>query len=53
MNHPFVSSPPPRENFSGAAPPSIYRGAYEIGRPFAGGDFIPQHLAPELVEKYR
>jgi len=49
----FVSSPPPRENFSGAAPPSIYRGAYEIGRPFAGGDFIPQHLAPELVEKYR
>ena len=47
----FVASPPVKENF--ASPPIVYRGAYEIGRPFAGEDFIPQHLAPEQVAKYR
>jgi len=47
----FVSSPPSHENF--AAVPAVHRGAYEIGTPFAGGDFIPQHLAPEQIAKYR
>lgn len=47
----FVSSPPPHENFVTA--PAVHRGAYEIGTPFAGGDFIPQHLAPEQIAKYR
>lgn len=47
----FVPSPPAIRNFATA--PVVYRGAYELGRPFAGEDFIPQHLAPEQVAKYR
>jgi len=47
----FVSSPPAETNFQ--QEPAVYRGAYEFGSPFAGEDFIPQHLAPELVAKYR
>ena len=48
----FVASPPPEGNF-GDSEPVVYRGAYEFGTPFAGEDFIPQHVAPELLAKYR
>jgi len=48
----FVSSPPPSENFSGGVP-VVFRGAYELGVPLAGEDFVPQHLAPEQVAKLR
>jgi cytochrome c oxidase subunit 1 len=45
-----IPSPPPHDNFAGAFP-TIYRGPYEYSVPGAHEDFIPQHLAPELVEK--
>jgi cytochrome c oxidase subunit I len=48
----FVPSPPPKENF-GETEPVVYRGAYELGVPFAGTDFVPQHLAPEVLTRYR
>lgn len=47
----FMSSPAPSGNSLTA--PIVYRGAYEIGVPFAGEDFFPQHLAPEHPKKYR
>src|SRR5215813_6732663 len=48
----FVPSPPPKENFNGGVP-VVFRGAYELGVPLAGEDFVPQHLAPEQVAKLR
>jgi cytochrome c oxidase subunit 1 len=47
-----VSSPPPADDF-GASDPVVYRGAYEFSVPEAAEDFVPQHLAPELVVKAR
>jgi len=47
-----VPSPPPHDNFSGQAP-TVYRGPYEYSVPGAAEDYIPQHLAPELVAKAR
>jgi len=47
-----VASPPPKENFRGGVP-VVFRGAYELGVPVAGEDFVPQHLAPELLAKLR
>jgi len=44
----FVASPPPNGNF-GNFTPVVYRGAYFFGVPFAGADFLPQQLAPELI----
>ncbi|HJZ66077.1 MAG TPA: cbb3-type cytochrome c oxidase subunit I [Candidatus Acidoferrum sp.] len=48
----FVPSPPPKENFNGGVP-VVFRGAYELGVPLAGEDFVPQHLAPGQVAKLR
>jgi cytochrome c oxidase subunit 1 len=47
-----IASPPPSENFSGGVP-VVFRGAYELGVPLAGEDFVPQHLAPEELAKLR
>jgi len=47
-----VASPPPGENFRGGVP-VVFRGAYELGVPLAGEDFVPQHLAPEELAKLR
>jgi len=47
-----VASPPPSENFCGGVP-VVFRGAYELGVPLAGEDFVPQHLAPEELAKLR
>jgi len=45
-----VASPPPNENFRGGVP-VVFRGAYEFGVPVAGEDFVPQHVAPEVLAK--
>jgi cytochrome c oxidase subunit 1 len=45
-----VSSPPPDDDF-GARDPVVYRGAYEFSVPDVAEDFVPQHIAPELVVK--
>lgn len=42
-----VASPAPTDNF-GESMPVVYRGAYEFPVDFAQ-DFLPQHLAPELL----
>jgi len=47
-----VASPPPNENFGGGVP-VVFRGAYELGVPLAGEDFVPQHLVPEELAKLR
>jgi cytochrome c oxidase subunit I len=47
-----VASPPPSENFQGGVP-VVFRGAYELGVPLAGEDFVPQHLAPDQLAKLR
>ncbi len=47
-----VASPPPSENFQGGVP-VVFRGAYELGVPLAGEDFVPQHLTPERLAKLR
>jgi cytochrome c oxidase subunit I len=41
-------SPPLHENF-GTDGPRVYRGPYEYSVPGASSDFLPQHLAPELI----
>lgn len=43
----------PTRSGNSTAAPVVYRGAYEIGVPFASEDFLPQHLAPEHPKKYR
>src|ERR1700747_2305729 len=45
-----VSSPPPVDDF-GAIDPVVYRGAYEFCLPDVAEDFVPQHIAPEEVDK--
>jgi len=45
-----IPSPPPFDNFAGHVP-EVYRGPYELSVPGAADDFIPQHLAPELVAR--
>ena len=45
-----IPSPPPYDNFGGVEP-VVYRGPYEFSVPGAADDFIPQHLAPDLVRK--
>lgn len=45
-----VASPPPSENFRGGVP-VVFRGAYEFGVSLAGEDFVPQHVAPEVLAK--
>ncbi|HLZ13757.1 MAG TPA: cbb3-type cytochrome c oxidase subunit I [Candidatus Acidoferrum sp.] len=47
-----VASPPPSENFRGGVP-VVFRGAYELGVPLAGEDFVPQHVGPEELAKLR
>ena len=47
-----VASPPPSENFRGGVP-VVFRGAYELGVPLAGEDFVPQYLDPERLAKLR
>jgi cytochrome c oxidase subunit I len=45
-----ISSPPPFDNFGGVEP-VVYHGPYEFSVPGAADDYIPQHLAPDLVRK--
>jgi cytochrome c oxidase subunit 1 len=45
-----IPSPPPHDNFGGLEP-VVYHGPYEFSVPGAADDFIPQHLAPNLVRK--
>jgi cytochrome c oxidase subunit 1 len=45
-----IPSPPPFDNFGGLEP-VVYHGPYEFSVPGAADDFIPQHLAPNLVRK--
>jgi cytochrome c oxidase subunit 1 len=45
-----IPSPPPHDNFGGVEP-VVYHGPYEFSVPGAADDFIPQHLAPNLVRK--
>jgi cytochrome c oxidase subunit 1 len=45
-----VPSPPPHDNFGGEER-TIYRGPYEFSVPGVTEDFVPQHLAPEMVGK--
>jgi len=47
-----TASPPPLDNFAGNYP-SVYRGPYDFSVPGAKEDFVPQHLAPELVARVR
>ncbi len=47
-----IESPPPHENFRGGVP-VVFRGAYEFGVSVAGEDFLPQHVAPEILAKLR
>jgi cytochrome c oxidase subunit 1 len=45
-----IPSPPPHDNFGGLEP-IVYHGPYEFSVPGAADDYIPQHLAPNLVRK--
>ena len=45
-----IPSPPPHDNFGGHEP-VVYHGPYEFSVPGAADDYIPQHLAPDLVRK--
>jgi cytochrome c oxidase subunit 1 len=45
-----IPSPPPHDNFGGIEP-VVYHGPYEFSVPGAADDYIPQHLAPDLVRK--
>lgn len=45
-----IPSPPPHDNFGGHIP-VVYHGPYEFSVPGYVDDFIPQHLAPELMAK--
>ena len=45
-----IPSPPPHDNFGGIEP-MVYHGPYEFSVPGAADDYIPQHLAPNLVRK--
>jgi cytochrome c oxidase subunit 1 len=45
-----IPSPPPHDNFGGVEP-VVYHGPYEFSVPGAADDYIPQHLAPNLVRK--
>ncbi len=45
-----IPSPPPHDNFGGHEP-IVYHGPYEFSVPGAADDYIPQHLAPNLVRK--
>jgi len=45
-----IPSPPPHDNFGGLEP-VVYHGPYEFSVPGAADDYIPQHLAPNLVRK--
>jgi cytochrome c oxidase subunit 1 len=48
----FLPTPIPEDNF-GTRSPSVYRSAYLYGVPLAGLDFLPQHVAPERLAKFR
>src|ERR1700722_8979113 len=45
-----IPSPPPFDNFGGVEP-VVYHGPYEFSVPGAADDYVPQHLAPNLVRK--
>src|ERR1700687_5434887 len=45
-----IPSPPPHDTFGGIEP-IVYHGPYEFSVPGAADDYIPQHLAPNLVRK--
>jgi len=47
-----LPTPIPDDNF-GEQPPEVYRGAYLYGIPLGGLDFLPQHVSPERLAKFR
>jgi len=48
----FLPTPIPPDDFGGR-PPEVYRGAYLYGVPLAGLDFLPQHVPPERLARFR
>jgi cytochrome c oxidase subunit 1 len=48
----FLPSPIPDNDF-GEYAPAIYRSAYLYGVPLAGLDFLPQHVTPEHLARFR
>ena len=48
----FLPTPIPVDDFGGR-PPEVYRGAYLYGVPLAGLDFLPQHVPPERLARFR
>ena len=48
----YLPSPIPADDF-GEYLPVVYRSAYLYGEPLAGLDFLPQHVSPEQVAKFR
>ncbi len=48
----FLPSPIPDDDF-GEYAPAIYRSAYLYGVPLAGLDFLPQHVSPEHLARFR
>ena len=48
----FLPTPIPADDF-GSHPPEVYRSAYLYGVPLAGLDFLPQHVPPERLAKFR
>lgn len=45
-----IPSPPPHDNFGGVVP-VVYHGPYEYSVPGYADDYVPQHLAPEHVNR--
>jgi cytochrome c oxidase subunit 1 len=48
----FLPTPIPLDDFGGR-PPEVYRSAYLYGVPLAGLDFLPQHVPPERLARFR
>ena len=48
----FLPSPIPADDF-GEATMAIFRSAYLYGEPLAGLDFLPQHVSPEHLARFR
>lgn len=48
----YLPSPIPADDF-GDCTPAVYRSAYLYGERLAGLDFLPQHVSPEQVAKFR
>jgi cytochrome c oxidase subunit 1 len=48
----FLPTPIPDDDF-GHCSPAIYRSAYVYGVQLGGLDFLPQHVSPERLARFR